>query len=241
MLLPWRKGFVTNVFNETDDTRRYWIEVKEADSFDFKAGQFVTLDLPIHEQKNKRWRSYSIASAPNSSNTFELLIKRFEEGAGTSYLFDEVKKGSELSFRGPQGVFILPEKIERDIYFICTGTGVAPFKSMIDYIHHHQVNRKKVFLVYGCRKFTDTLYENEFRQLEKEMNDFYYLPVFSRETVTDNTRSGYVHDVYMNLINKHQLPASFYLCGWKNMIDEARLQLKNAGVDKKDIHFELYG
>ncbi len=241
MALTWKKGTVTRVFDETYDTRRFWIQVNEAESFDFKPGQFVTLDLPIHEQRNKRWRSYSISSAPNDSNTFELLIKRFELGAGSSFLFEEVKQGSELSFRGPQGVFILPEKIEKDIYFICTGTGVAPFKSMIDHLHHHHIERKNICLIYGCRTFRDTLYENDFRQLEKEMTGFAYLPVFSREPVTEGKRKGYVHEVYEELITSNGLSASFYLCGWKNMIDEARLRLKNRGVDKKDIHFELYG
>jgi hypothetical protein len=49
--------------NETADTKRFWIEVPELERFDFVPGQFVTLDLPIHEKPNKRWRSYSIASS----------------------------------------------------------------------------------------------------------------------------------------------------------------------------------
>lgn len=241
MALSWKKGIVTRIFDETHDTRRFWIQVPDMDVFEFKAGQFVTLDLPIHEQRNKRWRSYSISSAPNDSNTFELLIKKFELGAGSSFLFDEIKEGNEFSFRGPQGSFVLHEPIDKDIYFICTGTGVAPFKSMIDYLQRNNVPRKKIFLLYGCRKFNDTLYENEFRQLEKEMPGFYYLPVFSREEPTNGSRKGYVHGIYEELIASKGLTGSFYLCGWRNMIDEARERLKTLGVDKKDIHFELYG
>jgi ferredoxin-NADP reductase len=36
-------------------------------------------------------------------------------------------------------------------------------------------------------------------------------------------------------------PANFYLCGWKNMIDEARQRIQEMGYDKKAIHLELYG
>ena len=53
-LQPWRKGKVINIENETIDTKRFWIEVPELEVFDFKPGQFVTLDLPIHEKPNKR-------------------------------------------------------------------------------------------------------------------------------------------------------------------------------------------
>ena len=39
----------------------------------------------------------------------------------------------------------------------------------------------------------------------------------------------------------HLHPAKFYLCGWKNMIDEAKRRILAFGYDKKDIHLELYG
>jgi len=71
---PWRKGIVTRIQDETYNIRRFWIKVPEQEHFDFIPGQFVTLDLPIHEKLNKRWRSYSIASWPDGTNVFELLI-----------------------------------------------------------------------------------------------------------------------------------------------------------------------
>lgn len=53
-LQPWRKGTVIRIEDHTYNTRRFWIEVPELSSFDFTPGQFVTLDLPIHEKPNKR-------------------------------------------------------------------------------------------------------------------------------------------------------------------------------------------
>ena len=87
-LLPWLVGKVIRMENETADTRRFWIEVPELASFDFIPGQFVTLDLPIHEKPNKRWRSYSISSWPDGSNIFELVIVLDKSGSGTPYLFN---------------------------------------------------------------------------------------------------------------------------------------------------------
>ncbi len=102
-LQPWRKGIITRIENETYNTKRFWIQIPELESFDFIPGQFVTLDLPIHEKPNKRWRSYSIASWPDGTNVFELLIVALEGGAGTTYLFNEVTVGSELTLRGALG------------------------------------------------------------------------------------------------------------------------------------------
>ena len=142
-LQPWRKGIVKKNDDHTYNTRRFWIEVPELESFDFIPGQFVTLDLPIHEKPNKRWRSYSIASWPDGSNTFELMIVLAQGGLGTSFLFDfkNISVGSELTLRGPQGVFTLPEKLDKDLFLVCTGTGIAPFRSMVNYIWLPQKRR----------------------------------------------------------------------------------------------------
>ena len=241
MLQPWRTGTVIKIEDASETTRRFWIQIQELDVFDFKPGQFVTLDLPIHEKTNKRWRSYSIASAPDGTNIIELVIVLLEGGLGTTYLFNEIKVGSSLTLRGPVGVFTLPETLDKDLYLICTGTGVAPFRSMVHYIHQQKIAHQNIHLVFGCRKRSDNLYGQELKALESLENNFYYHPVFSREETTpEGGYSGYVHAVYEKLIAAKN-PSQFYLCGWKNMIDEAKERILAAGYDKKDIHLEIYG
>ncbi len=242
MLEPWRTGTVIKIIDATSATRRFWIQIPEVERFDFKPGQFVTLDLPIHEKKNKRWRSYSIASEPDGTNVIELVIVLLEGGAGTTYLFEHVKEGSELLLRGPQGVFVLPEHLDRDIFLICTGTGVAPFRSMVHHINRYNIPHKNLYLIFGCRKVTDCLYGQELKALERDLTNYYYLPTFSREP-EDNTlvKRGYVHAVYEELLQAEKQPSYFYLCGWKNMIDEAKQRILAMGYDKKDIRLELYG
>ncbi len=249
MLPPWKKGKVIRIEDETPQTKRFWIEVQDAEGFEFRPGQFVTLDLPIHEQRNKRWRSYSIASWPDGSNVIELVIVHLEGGAGTEYLFREVTVGSELDLRGPQGVFVLPDHIDRDLFLVCTGTGIAPFRSMVHHIIQNNIPHKNIYLVFGCRKISDTLYGPELHALEEKEASFFFLPTYSREEPGQHlVRTGYVHGVYEELLKEKmqkagmQLhPAMFYLCGWKNMITEAKERLLALGYDKKAIHLELYG
>jgi len=237
-LQPWRKGIVTKIDDHTHNTRRFWIEVPELEVFDFIPGQFVTLDLPIHEKSNKRWRSYSISSWPDGTNIFELLIVQAQGGLGTTYLFNEIKIGSELIFRGAQGVFTLPEKIEKDIILICTGTGIAPFRSMVNFIHLHRIPITNVHLIFGCRKKEDLLYYDELKELEQQLPGFHYHPTLSREHWEGH--NGYVHPIYQEICkDKHE--AHFFLCGWKHMIDEAKRHILEMGYDKKAIHLELYG
>lgn len=235
-LLPWRKGKVIRIEDETYNTKRFWIEVPDTDDFQFKPGQFVTLDLPIHEKPNKRWRSYSIASWPDGTNIYELLIVLNPNGVGTPWIFKNVDIGSELTFRGAQGVFVLPEVIDKDLFLICTGTGIAPFRSMAQFIKLHSISTQNIFLIFGCRTQKDLLYHEELTSLE--LSRFHYLPTLSREQWEG--RHGYVHHVYEELCLQKQ-PANFYLCGWKNMIDEAKRRIQDMGYDRKSIHQELYG
>lgn len=235
---PWHTATVIKIENETEDTRKFWLQFPDLETFDFIPGQFVTLDLPIHEKSNKRWRSYSIASNPNGTNIIELLIVLDKNGAGTPYLFNEIKVGSQLTARGPQGVFTIKDPIENDIIMICTGTGIAPFRSMVKHLYLHNIYHKNIYLVFGCRTKASLLYYNEMKQLQNEMLNFHFIPTLSREQWEG--KCGYVHPVYEEIC-KDKRPVNFFLCGWKGMIDEAKNKILEMGYDKKSIHLEIYG
>lgn len=234
----WFTGVVTKIVEETYNTKRFWIRVPDRSSFDFKPGQFVTLDLPIHEKMNKRWRSYSIASHPNGTNEIELVIVLLEGGPGSTYLCTQVTEGTELTMRGPLGVFTLPEVLEKDLFFICTGTGIAPFRAMTHHLHNHGIAHPNIYLISGSRYEKDLLYKEEMLKLHAEMPGFQYIPTLSREDWSG--RKGYVHAVYEELLADKR-PANFFLCGWKAMIDEAKQKIMAMGYDRHDIHLELYG
>ena len=236
--MEWQTGKVLNIIDETPNTRRLFIEVPSTKHFDFIPGQFVTLNLPISEKKSQRLRSYSIASAPDGTNVFELIIVLVDDGSGSHYIFNNLKQGDEVIFRGPLGVFILPQKVEQDLFMICTGTGMAPFRSMIHYVLKHGIPSKNIFLIFGTRTKNDLLYHDEMNDLQQRFAQFHYIPVLSRETWEG--KMGYVHNVYKELVTNRP-DAQFMICGWKKMVFEAKSHLLEMGFDKKQVHFELYG
>ncbi|HEY9364913.1 MAG TPA: FAD-binding oxidoreductase [Chitinophagaceae bacterium] len=237
-LQPWRNGKVIRIENETHNTKRFWIQVSEVEDFNFKPGQFVTVDLPIDEKPARRWRSYSIASWPDGTNIFELIIVLLPEGKGSNYFFNKISVESEIIFRGPLGVFVLPEILDKQLFFICTGTGIAPFRSMIHYLKLNNIPRQNIYLIFGCRTQKDLLYHEELCDLMEELEKFNYIPTLSRQEW--NGRSGYVHILYEELC-KEKPDALFYLCGWKDMIEEAKKRILALGYDRKAIRQELYG
>jgi CDP-4-dehydro-6-deoxyglucose reductase len=215
------------------------IKVQGDETFRFRAGQFVTMDLPIHERRLKRWRSYSIANAPNENNILEFCIVKLEGGLGTTYLFDQIEVGGSITFKGADGVFCLPKGDESKLVFVCTGTGIAPFRSMIMDLVQQKNMTQEIHLIFGTRFSSGILYESEWKTLAAEYPNFKYSIALSRES-KDGYHEGYVHDIYKKIEKNEQ--TKFYLCGWSAMIDEAVAILQNdLGYEKSQIHHELYG
>lgn len=232
---------IIDVKDESPITKRFFFKITDQDHFYFIPGQFIIMELPIHEKKSKRLRSYSIASEPTGDPYFEVAIVIKEGGLGTTYLFEEAEIGTQIPVKGPSGKFYLPETLDKEICFICTGTGITPFRSMLHYIKSNDVPQPSMNLIFGTRRKSNLLYYDEMKNLEKELDNFNYIPVLSREDSTEwNGETGYVHKIYEELY-KDLRPAEFYLCGWQDMISEARQRLEDMGYQKTDVHFESYG
>lgn len=229
---------IVKIINETNTTKRFFFKVNHLPQFEFKAGQFVMIDLPIDSKIT--YRSYSIASAPNGTNEFELLIVLNPDGKGTPYLWENIVVGSIVKVAGPVGKFTLPEELDREVCFLCTGTGIAPLRSMLHDIMNKNKLHYPVKIIFGSRKKEDLLYYEEMAQLAEQYSQFEFIPVLSRETSDVwSGKTGYVHEVY-EYIYADKRPCYFYICGWSAMIKEARERLVNLGYTKNDIKFELY-
>jgi phenol/toluene 2-monooxygenase (NADH) P5/A5 len=241
MAWKWYDSTVIKIEDQTPTTKRFFVEIPAEEPVNFTAGQFVTMDLPINEKRLKRWRSYSIANAPNGSNILEFSIVRLDGGAATEYLFNELKVGDNIRFKGPDGTFVLPDPIEKDLVLICTGTGVAPYRSMLIDLQKNHKKHKNIHLIFGTRYEENILYRDEFEKLEKEIPGFKYSITLSRDENWKGFK-GYVHQVYLEDYKTVRPDVDFYICGWSNMIDDvvANLILK-LGYDKSQVHYELYG
>lgn len=245
-LAHWYTGRVTDIRDIAPQVRSFTVEVPELNVFDFKPGQFITFDLPVSEKRLNRWRSYSIASPPGGSNFLELCIVRFEQGIGSSYFFNEVTIGSTLKFKGPEGGFVLPDQIDHDLVLVCTGTGIAPFRSMLMDLKNNPRPHRDIHLIFGTRKKEDILYHQELINLKKELPGFSFDIALSREALNDTyesyIHSGYVHPIYLRKYASYRPDIHFYICGWSQMIDEAVANLfAKMKYPREQIHYELYG
>ena len=106
---------------------------------------------------------------------------------------------------------------------------------------------RKVHLIFGTRFRNGVLYEEEFMALQREMPGFQYSVALSREegpldTLPFEARKGYVHAYYQEAWAGRGETVQFLLCGWSNMVDEARSRLvEGMGYSPAQVITELYG
>jgi len=240
----WKPAIIRRIEQRSPSVRSFWVELPDRETLEYKAGQFLTLDLPIGETRRDGWRSYSIAAAADGTNQAELCIVRLPDGKGTGYLFEGADVGSEVMTKEPGGVFTLPDgPLKNDVVMICTGTGVAPFRAMLqERLATESVN---FHLIFGCRTQEDILYAEEFAAKFREHQNFHYTVCLSREEADwredIDFRQGYVHPVYEEDYAEIREDVRFYLCGWAVMVDEAKARLLKLGYTEKQIIAELYG
>jgi ferredoxin-NADP reductase len=100
----------------------------EKNDFEFKAGQYLILNVP-GEYKSREYSIYSPEDAPY----IDLLIKEVDEGEISKEL-KYLKIGMKVKITGPFGFFVLGDNESNKFdhfTFIATGTGIAPFHSII--------------------------------------------------------------------------------------------------------------
>jgi ferredoxin-NADP reductase len=222
----------------SQQTKHLEFEVLGVARFGFVPGQWLSLkaNKPDGEEIT---RAYSIASPPGDDNRFALCLNRVQDGFMSNFLCD-MKEGDEIRCQGPFGDFILRPPL-RDIVFIATGTGIAPFRSMLHWLladpTRHQ--QKQLWLVFGNRTGKDIYYHEEFLRLASQHNNFHYLPTLSRGAPDWLGLRGYVQEHVPEVV-QGRADMHAYICGLDKMIKANRDLLKSTGWDRKSILYEKY-
>lgn len=219
-------------------TKHLEFEMTGVPRFGFVAGQWLSFktNTPDGEEIT---RAYSIASPPADDNRFALCLNRVQDGFMSNFLCD-MKVGDEIRCQGPFGDFILRPPL-RDTIFIATGTGIAPFRSMLHWLladdSRHQ--RKQLYLIFGNRIERDIYYHEEFLRLAGQYSNFHYMPTLSRGTPEWKALRGYVQEHVPAVVNG-RADMHAYVCGLDKMIKANRELLKSLGWDRKSILYEKY-
>src|ERR1700729_1323345 len=203
----------------SDFTRHLEFEVDGVPHFGFVPGQWLSIKATTPDGEEIT-RAYSIASPPENGHV-ALCLNRVHEGFMSNHLCN-MAEGQQIAFQGPFGNFILRPPV-RDTIFVATGTGIAPFRSMLHWLladeSRHQ--GKELSLLFGNRYEKDIYYHDEFLRLAAQHRNFHYLPTLSRGSSQWRGLRGYVQE-HVASIAQHRTDMPAYLCGLDKMVKANR-------------------
>ena len=182
--------------------KSFEIRLKKPPLFSFKPGQRICLIYSTVE------RDYSLVSTP-ADNDLILCIRNVEEGM-LSPLLSTIATGTRLEFTGPHGYFTF-QPSPRPAIFVATGTGIAPFCSIVS------SGVTDITLLHGVTLADDLYYADFLRSSVKR-----YVPCLSDP---DESSVDYFSGRVTEYLQKHLAPGAydFYLCGRSEMIRDATL------------------
>lgn len=189
----------------------------ERNGIAFRAGQLLT----VHGATLEDDRNYTICSGERDA-VLQILFRLMPDGRMTSRLAG-LAPGQSIEISAPLGEFTVRDP-ERPLWFIATGTGVAPCRAYV-----RSAAARSITLVHGVRRDEDLFYSDEFAGVP-------YHPCVSGGS--SRHFSGRVTDFCATV----ELPvdADYYLCGANEMFYEMRDLLATRGVPRDRIFTEAY-
>lgn len=222
-------GVVTDIKQQTPDVQTYRVESpKGGVVFPHQPGQCAMLSVPgVGEAM------FSITSSPTNTEYMEFSVKRC--GQLTDYLH-EMEPGQQVTVRGPYGNnFPVETELKgKDLLFIAGGIGLAPLRSVINYVRHYRENYGTVDIVYGSRSMADLVYLDEIKNEWDGKGDVKVHLTIDREESGWDGHVGFVP----NYVKELAFPPTktVLVCGPPIMIKFVLGALQEMGFDKKQVY-----
>ena len=181
----------------------------------FTAGQYLRVLMPGGDSRN-----YSMANAPHKNDEVELHIREVPGGMFSQRILPNLIKGSRLEIKLPYGEFRLGENSDVPAILLATGTGFAPFKSMIEH-NIRSGSRRRLHLYWGANTEADLYMQELPRGWAEKYDLFNFTPVVSAPSNEWGGRTGFVHKAVQE--DYPDMSAlEVYACGAPVMIEAAR-------------------
>ncbi len=238
----WQPAIITEIVQRTPRVKSFRLKPKHP--FMFTAGQHAEVRLTAPDGYRAQ-RSYSISSAPEEMESFELTIERLDDGEVSPFFHDVAMLGDEIEVRGPLGGhFIWSAAAGGPVLLIGGGSGVAPLVSMV---RHRVMSRglwAPMLLLFSARMWDEVIFRDELIELAEMQNGFDLVLAITREA---SRRPGDYARRIDGLILAEvvarlpALPAHVFICGANTFCEAAANGAVAAGVPAGVIKTERYG
>ena len=231
VLIP-QVGVITDIREETPDVKTFRVNAPEGGKlFEHMPGQCAMLCAPGVSEG-----MFSITSSPTNKEYQEFSIKKC--GQLTDYLHS-LEVGDEITVRGPYGNhFPVEDKLKgKNLLFIAGGIGLAPLRSVINYVLDNRSDYGTVDILYGSRSKDDLVQLKEIQDVWMKTEGVNVYLTIDREQEGWDGHVGFVPAYLKELgfdTNKTAL-----LCGPPIMIKFCLASLIEMGFSKEQVYTTL--
>lgn len=209
--------------------------------FEYRAGQFVSVELPNSEGTKGRAAShtFTLASAPYENH---LMIATRMRDSDFKRKLKEMPAGAEVTLRGPNGSLTLPDGKETAAVFIAGGIGITPFRSMLRQASHEK-RPGKLTLFYSNRRPEDAAFLAELQELTQKVKNFGIVSTMTAMEDSDENWDGETGHVDSAMLKRHIADLSeptYYVAGPPDMVDAMQETLREAGIQGERIKAEQF-
>ncbi len=236
---------IREIRRETGDCVSIAFEVPEAlrEEYDFMQGQYLTLRAEVDGEEVRR--SYSICSSPVEEE-LRVAVKRVEGGRFSTFANEALRPGQTVDVMTPMGRFFTPLDPANEKHYVAfaAGSGITPVMSILKTVLLREP-RSRFTLFYGNRKTDTIIFREELEGLKNRfMGRLSVHHVLSRELLDSELFCGRLDadkaKAYCRFLIDPEAVDEFFLCGPYPMIEGVGEALRELGVDKRRIHFELF-
>jgi len=239
--MRWQAATVIDIVRRSPTVLSFFFRLPEF--FPFIAGQHVIVRLTAPDGYRAQ-RSYSIASAPDTTDHIELAIERLDDGEVSPFFHDVVEVGDEIELSEPiGGHFIWRVEDGGPVLLIGGGSGVVPFLSMARQ-RGLVGSAAPMLLLFSARTRHDLLFAEELKQLRARGDGFDMVATLTREEMPPAGISKGRIDrgmIAASLARLPDKPRRIYICGSNPFVENAAQHAIDAGVEPELIATERYG
>ncbi|HQR46784.1 MAG TPA: FAD-binding oxidoreductase, partial [Thermoanaerobaculia bacterium] len=219
----WVETKVLAVEDQTGEIRTF--RLRRPKGFDFKPGQFLSVQVPVDGKPLVR--CYSICSAPENRGILEISVKR--QGLVSGTLHDALRPGSCLCVRKPAGPFVYPAGDSRPLVLLAGGVGITPLISMLRHAAAADPGRR-VTLVLSVRSVDDVPFREELAGFAARHPQCRVVIAVTRGAAGPGMYAGRVDGELIRRLTGIPAGAVYCLCGPLPMIDGMKALLASLGV-----------
>lgn len=204
------------------------VTLRRPDGFDYKAGQYIQLELPAapHKDPGSSSRVFSIVTSPNDAKKIAVAFRR--SGSGFKRSIETLPLGSEVMLQGPYGYITLHKELQRPLVCIAGGIGITPCLSMIRFARESNLNTP-ITLVYANWQREDAAYLQELQKISKQSKWLTLQAVY-----------GLIDPAVIHKAAASNDDSMWLLAGPPGMVDELRNTLFAEGIDEHRIFCEEF-